>query len=213
MMFQPHGIPTTASNSSSISDNIEIFNFTELSYLEINSDSDLEGLSLPGNGSDTNPYILSNNNFTGNSNNLLSIINTSKHIVISDNIFDGLSSEQTAISLQNVSNIHISNNSISDLAVGISANFTGNYNISIDNNTISNLYSDVVAAGISLNGWFNISSISDNSLEHIYSEDYSVGIKLNSSQPSLINRIELNAIRDLDGSKSQGISISSKGAR
>ncbi len=207
MMFQPHGIPTTASNSSSISDNIEIFNYTQLSYLEINSDSDLEGLSLPGNGSDTNPYILSNNNFTGNSNNLLSIINTSKHIVISDNIFDGLSSEQTAISLQNVSNIHIFNNSISDLAVGISANFTGNYNILIDNNTISNLYSDVVAAGISLNGWFNISSISDNSLEHIYSEDYSVGIKLNSSQPSLINRIELNAIRDLDGSKSQGISI------
>jgi hypothetical protein len=206
MVLQCITISSEVSSASEIIE-IEAYNYTEASTLAINSDQDLVGLSLPGNGTEVNPYIFSGYNFTSTELNQLIISNTSKHIEISDNIFRGLSSEQIGISLYNVSNIKIVNNSMSDLAIGITANFTGNYNISIDNNTISDLNSDDFAAGIHLYGWCNISSISGNYLNNIYSENSAFGMKLNSTQLIIIDTLERNTILQLNGVISHGIAV------
>ncbi len=206
LVFQPI-IITSEAVGSPISDDIVIHSYTEHSPFVIESDNDLDGLSLPGNGTISNPYVFTGYNFTSSEPSLLIISNTSRHIDVIDNIFHGSSVNQTAISLYNVSNIHISNNSISDMAIGISANFTGNDNISIDNNSISYLSSVEIAAGIILSGWFNISSMSGNKLDHIYSDNMAFGMKFNSTQTSLIDLIGSNTINNVDGLISHAISI------
>ena len=128
MVLQCCAISSEVSSASEWTE-IEAYSYNEVSTLSINSNQELDGLSLPGNGTEISPYIFSGYNFTSTELNLFTISNTSKYIEIADNIFQGLSNEQIAISLYNVSNIRIINNSISDLAIGITANFTGNYNI------------------------------------------------------------------------------------
>ena len=89
---------------------IEILSYTETAPLSINSDMELDGLGLPGNGSEADPYTFSGYNITSTDLNLVTISNTTQYIEISDNIFVGLSDEQIGISLYNVSNIKIINN-------------------------------------------------------------------------------------------------------
>ena len=113
------------------SDNFSLVKQHEMSYIEhepfnITSDSDFETQAWPGNGSQSNPYIIENLNISANSSACIWIMNTTSHFVIQNCIFKSpyytYVGYQTifTLTLTNVSNGVIQVNRIIDSYAGIS---------------------------------------------------------------------------------------------
>lgn len=110
----------TSQNSffSKIQGNSDI-SYINHSPIRIENNSDFSLYSFPGNGTVDNPYIIENLSISNGSISNIVIINSSAHFIIRNFVLDGISGNYTGISLTNVSNAQIINNSISKTSIGI----------------------------------------------------------------------------------------------
>lgn len=118
--------------------------FLYIQYI-INSTIDIDndtafgpsGYNFPGSGIEGDPYIIAGMNITSNSADLIDISDTTKYFDIKDNLLDGINASYNGISLSNVINGQIENNTLRNNKNGVklASSSDGNY---IYNNTISN---------------------------------------------------------------------------
>lgn len=111
--------------------------YTSTSPIYITSNSDFGTLSVPGNGTETHPYVITNKNITNSTVNPIYIENTDAYFKISSCLLDSEDWIHDVISLLNVSNGLIEENLIKNGLHGIILN-SGCRDIVIDENTIIN---------------------------------------------------------------------------
>jgi parallel beta-helix repeat protein len=113
-----------------------ILAFTNSSEIIINNNSDFISLGFPGSGSRQNPYRIEGLNITLPNIDLIRISDTDAHFIVKDNFLNGsyTNANVAAISLTNVSNGIIQNNTIVHGYLGIESR--GSNWISIINNSI-----------------------------------------------------------------------------
>ncbi|MFX0181580.1 MAG: right-handed parallel beta-helix repeat-containing protein, partial [Candidatus Hodarchaeota archaeon] len=112
--------------------------YTENGTIDIDNDTAFTTVyNLPGSGNETDPYIIAGMNISSSSANLIDISDTTKHFVIKNNLLDGLNGNFVGISLSNVINGNIGNNTIQNSKNGVelASNSIKNY---IYNNSIIN---------------------------------------------------------------------------
>jgi parallel beta-helix repeat protein len=113
--------------------------YTINSTFDIDNDTAFgpSGYNFPGSGIEGDPYIIAGMNITSNSANLIDISDTTKYFVINDNLLDGLNGNFVGISLLNVINGNVRNNTIQNSKNGVqlTSNSIKNY---IYNNSIVN---------------------------------------------------------------------------
>ena len=113
-----------------------ITNYIEISPIDIFNDNEFEDYPfIEGEGTLTEPYIIDGYNITTDTQILIRIENTRKHFLINGCILDCQYTGHNAISLDNVTNGRIENNTLKNTN-GIFLNYASNINI--ENNTILN---------------------------------------------------------------------------
>ncbi|MHA3963300.1 MAG: NosD domain-containing protein [Candidatus Thorarchaeota archaeon SMTZ1-45] len=149
-----------------------------LSYIpyepfNISSDVDFETQSWPGNGTQTNPYLIENLNITTNSSPCIWIMNTTSYFVVQNCLFTSSIQEYTpyyplnTLTITNVSNGEINGNYIIESPTGISAYSISNCKII---NNQFNVSWSIIEARLC-----NFTTISNNNQE-IDSCDYGISI-------------------------------------
>ncbi|MHA2028120.1 MAG: right-handed parallel beta-helix repeat-containing protein, partial [Candidatus Kariarchaeaceae archaeon] len=83
--------------------------------ISITSDEDFVTLGFPGSGTKNDPYLIEGYEITGSSLNLISIRGTTSYFIIRNCLLDGLNSTNDGITLSNVENGIIENNTIFDM--------------------------------------------------------------------------------------------------
>ncbi|MGY5860498.1 MAG: right-handed parallel beta-helix repeat-containing protein [Candidatus Thorarchaeota archaeon] len=113
-------------------DNIERTANSDIAWSDnemlIISDQELEVSEFPGNGSSVNPFVIANQTIDVYRNNI-EIRNTNHHLLITNCTLSGYIEEGRGIVLNNVSNIVISNCSISSKRWGIDISYSENIHI------------------------------------------------------------------------------------
>lgn len=109
--------------------------------ISINGDSEFRG--FPGNGTLINPYRIEGYNITASSGPLISVSGTTVHFSIKKNRLNGMSTAWEGVSIQNVVNGTIANNTISNCQnIGIDI-YGSNYNIFIGNK-VNNTHAGII---------------------------------------------------------------------
>jgi len=155
-----------------------VTDYIELDFIEILNDSAFgpTGYNFTGTGESGDPYQITGYNITDSSTtSLIHIENTTSYFRIANNFLDGFGGSNDGISLLNVTNGLIENNTICNIRDGVSL-WDSNYYNNITNNVIFNC-----GRGISLSSsdnntvWNN--TINDASYEGditLYSSNYNV---------------------------------------
>ena len=153
----------------------------------ITSDTDFAALGFPGDGTESNPYIIEGLYIANASMFLIVIQDTTAYFIIRDNTLNGISGEFTGIYLFNVNYGTIENNQIYNCSNGISIDNSDNnvvFNNEIHSNSENGIYllessfNDISANTIRFNGANGIFLINsdDNTISDniIYENGYFV---------------------------------------
>ncbi|MCH8906970.1 MAG: right-handed parallel beta-helix repeat-containing protein [Candidatus Heimdallarchaeota archaeon] len=124
--------PSTEINSTPQLTNISLALYNDTGPIVISGNGNASG--YPGSGTPTDPYIISNFNFTGgDGTSLLLIEDTTDYIIVKDNLFTG---GRNGIKLDNINNTYILNNNITGALIhGVV--FVDSFNTRLEGNDIS----------------------------------------------------------------------------
>ena len=169
--FLNTAIPNTVEHNKSPYNKLNILSsgFITHNSLVILNDSAFRtcGCVSQGNGTSSNPYVIQNFNFTGNTLSI-NITNTNSYFIFQDNFINNDNS--LGIYLFNVTNAIIENTTVSNVFIGIE--IENSTNISLMNNSLINLHGN----GIQLIRDSKISII-NNTASNIYGDASGFGIE------------------------------------
>jgi parallel beta-helix repeat protein len=126
---------TDESNNISPELRFRVFDDTFDNPLFIDSNDDFSRLGFPGQGTETDPYIIEGLNIEDNTVHLVYIVDTSVHFILKHSTLNGLNGPYNGIFLENVGNGVISTNTVSNSSVGIKV--VNSHHITVKSNTIT----------------------------------------------------------------------------
>jgi parallel beta-helix repeat protein len=168
---------------------IESVQYISHSVIVINNDDDFTRQNFTGAGTFTNPYLISDFEITANHTHLITIRDTTKYFLISNNQLDGISGSFDGIYLQNVTNGRIESNVI----------LSNNYGVRFYNSDGNNMTSNSVNSS-TLNGIYLINSYNN----FVDNNDVYVNVHGISLTDSWSNTIDRNWVSD---NQLQGIAL------
>ncbi|MHA2330545.1 MAG: right-handed parallel beta-helix repeat-containing protein [Candidatus Hodarchaeales archaeon] len=154
--------------------------------ISIFSNDDFSLLGFPGAGTADDPYRIEGLEITASSGTLISIIDTTAHFRISDNLLDGLSAAEHGLWLYNVKHGTVENNDVLDITSN-AINLAGSSNnVHVSGNTVSNNFIGIYLYGVS-NNFISGNYVSD-------SEMLGIGVEKNFDDLSNIVAADNNII-------------------
>ena len=168
-MFDPNSF-----NNPTYSDPIQI----NSPLIHIQKNADFSNLNIQGEGTANNPFLIENLQIVESMNTILQIEDTSAHVIVQNNVFDGnfisTGGYQFGIYIKNAHNIVIKDNYITNVNYGIVIDDSSSNNL-IKDNTIKNVDYGLIVLRESTNN-----EISNNKFQNIvYYGIYFTGITNN----------------------------------
>ncbi|MFQ5980459.1 MAG: right-handed parallel beta-helix repeat-containing protein [Candidatus Heimdallarchaeota archaeon] len=170
----------------------------------IDEDSDFAAYGFPGDGSESNPYVIENYNIFNSTATLIHVENTTVHFEIRDNNLNGIDGSNDGIFLSRVVNGTISSNTIFNCQTGI--NLFHSHDNTITNNYITNNFGHGIFLDGSGSNTIDYNTISESGASTLIAGgtpsllaagSFGHGIYLD---PSNENTITYNDIHDNSGS-------------